>query len=1161
MKITSKLLLAALVAGVSASAAVAQESASVTISVNKTTGSLTTSGTSTFSKLWSSTSTSPVGVTFSCGPNNMTWAGNNLDARTGSSLSSTYTIAATKSGWYVSAYSFTAKNVTAGSNVTVTANDKQYTTSDAGVAVSISGIPQDTPATVVLSGPNTGTEMADFKVTLTQGETGAQAIVTTTITNGEFAEGTPWYIMQLGNNELLLNYVANQQKIPLETSETKFADTDLWCFTGNETDGYQIYNKAAGAGKMFAAPKSMGLQNGDGVYPRVMEPGNSSYCYDWMFTESSNLSGKTSYYISEKGNTAATLNNFGGKGVLAFWTAGKDAGSSIQITWAQQLIDVDLTTGHLNRTDGKASSSYDQWVSDDFQGLVFSTTKNNIEASGNNFNFYTGMERGPWSFTTPMGKHVAGYSFDYAKSGSWSEGAQIIAPDGKATDVTAAKQTLSVEGLTPTSENAFQLVPTDGSANKPVAISNFKVLLRRNYIVRQIGGTIVFPYRTAADVCYRIPSITTVEAGQYKGRLVALNDYRYSGVDIGGGRIDLYMSVSDDNGKTWSTPGHMYGEDGKPVAQGTGKGAANDITSLDCGYGDPAMVSDRETGEILAIACCGHTGFWNGRRASPQPSARWWSKDGGNTWTQPDYGQWEQIYALFDGTCQNGYIDSQFVGSGRMVQSRYIKVGSHYRIYCVMSGYHAASGNVSNWVLYSDDFGHNWHVLGNPMTPPVSSSADEPKCEELPDGSVLMAGRRSGGNRNFNIFRYTDLEKAEGDWMTPVATNMGQGNINACNGEVMIVPARKKATGEQCYMVLQSFPYGGGRNNVSIVWKPLHTAADFDSPECFTTWNGRYQVSVLPSAYSTMCWQHDNTLGFLYEEEAYAGRSYSEVYANLTIETITGGEYEYCADEDGAVRIRLSNEMIQHRLETESKAGEPGKYVGQPDGEGNALAEEAAANYEADPSYENYILFNKAIKTGGSIALRHGGTYSLLSAHSYSGLGDRYLCASVSGNVLAVSATNAATSFVVMHKQDSENWVIYHPATKRFLTASPAGTQGKFSTSADPYEAAEYIIRSTREGHSSLACVTPGNTSYPAIHLAQGGTVTNWTADAGASQWYMAFEGMAEELPDLNPSGVAEITADGANAPVRYFDVTGREVMAPARGQLLITSDRRKIIF
>lgn len=400
-------------------------------------------------------------------------------------------------------------------------------------------------------------------------------------------------------------------------------------------------------------------------------------------------------------------------------------------------------------------------------------------------------------------------------------------------------------------------------------------------------------------VPYRIPAITTVQQGPHKGRLIAVSDYRYCHGDIGAGRIDLYLSTSDDNGASWTRPGHFRGADGQPVAQGTGIGNDDsNLQNLDCGFGDAAIVSDRETGELLMVACCGHMNFGRSMRANPQPSARWWSTDGGDTWTAPDYTHWEQVYALFDGTAPGGYIDSQFIGSGRIFQSPTVKVGSHYRVYCVNTALNKAEGYQANWVLYSDDLGRTWAVLGGAETPAVPTRGDEPKCEELPDGSILLASRRAGNDRNFNIFRYTDVAGGRGTWGEVCVTDMGNpgGTIQQCNGEIMILPVKNSATGARAYIALQSFPAGPmqsdwDRRNVSIGWKLLASAEDFDSPADFAKWDGFHRVSNIGSGYSTMTLQHDGRIGFLYEEDVH-GCGYSIVYAPITLSEITDGQWE-----------------------------------------------------------------------------------------------------------------------------------------------------------------------------------------------------------------------------------------------------------------------------
>ena len=53
-------------------------------------------------------------------------------------------------------------------------------------------------------------------------------------------------------------------------------------------------------------------------------------------------------------------------------------------------------------------------------------------------------------------------------------------------------------------------------------------------------------------------------------------------------------------------------------------------------------------------------------------------------------------------------------------------------------------------------------------------------------------------------------------------------------------------------------------------------------------WGGAYQVTDKGSAYSAMTLQHDNTIGFFYEEEP---NYYQMVYRNLTLDEITDGKF------------------------------------------------------------------------------------------------------------------------------------------------------------------------------------------------------------------------------------------------------------------------------
>lgn len=395
----------------------------------------------------------------------------------------------------------------------------------------------------------------------------------------------------------------------------------------------------------------------------------------------------------------------------------------------------------------------------------------------------------------------------------------------------------------------------------------------------------IFPTRTSSDIPYRIPAIATA----YDGTLVAVADYRYSKVDIGSGRIDLHIRRSHDNGKTW-------GEIESPAVM-TGDGNTA-VGHQEAGFGDPCIVGDRESPRMIITSCSGTPGFFGGTRTHHQGWARWYSDDNGATWSKPTYLDEEFVYSKFDKSAY-GPIRGWFIGSGKICQSRIIKVGKYYRLYCVGISCKQGSNETANWALYSDDFGETWNFLGGCDVSPVPGG-DEPKAEELPDGSLLLSSRCSGG-RYFNIFTFTNAKAAAGSWSTPSFSGKSNNGVtalgNACNGEVLLVPVIRKADNKKMFLLLQSVPFGNARTNVGIYYKELDSPSTFSTPQVIAgNWTGRHQSSNMSSAYSTMTWQKNNTLGFVYEEDTYGtvrNGGYTIIYKNYTIEHITDSAYTY----------------------------------------------------------------------------------------------------------------------------------------------------------------------------------------------------------------------------------------------------------------------------
>ena len=380
---------------------------------------------------------------------------------------------------------------------------------------------------------------------------------------------------------------------------------------------------------------------------------------------------------------------------------------------------------------------------------------------------------------------------------------------------------------------------------------------------------------------YRIPAIVSTA----NGYVFAINDYRPCGNDIGFGEVDLVMRHSTKAGTEWD--GHSW-TDPVTIADGVGKEAKETWLT---GFGDPAIVADRERNEILVMSVCGNRLCWHGNYGAgtsenpenPNRMARLRIKfnEATQEWeaTQPEEVTYE-IYPLFKDKNGKAHVGSMFIGAGRMAQSSMIKVGDYYRIYCAVWAVETGSYRHHNYVLYSDDFGNTWNLLGelgNDFNDSPAPYGNEPKCEELPDGSVLLSSRKGYG-RYYNVFHYSNFEKAEGRWDGAVATDE-VGNLkfgrNDTNGEVLRIGN----------MLFQSVPTGDSRSDVAIYYRPLSDdPATYTPKELANGWK-KFKVSDRGSAYSSICILPDGkSIGIYYEEEP---GGYSMVYRPIELSEIT----------------------------------------------------------------------------------------------------------------------------------------------------------------------------------------------------------------------------------------------------------------------------------
>ncbi len=346
-----------------------------------------------------------------------------------------------------------------------------------------------------------------------------------------------------------------------------------------------------------------------------------------------------------------------------------------------------------------------------------------------------------------------------------------------------------------------------------------------------LGHSIVFKQNTAGSLHYRIPAIVTAADGS----LVAAADKRWDALNDLASHLDVMVTRSTDNGKTWSPAITIAG--------------ANTTT----GYGDPALVVDNvhNKGRILCIFASG-AAFWGSTQSNPIAINVSYSDDNGITWSTP-VDITSQIYGY--GAPLSG-IYGAFAASGRALQ---LKDG---RIMFVIDARNTSTwgGTTLNYVVYSDNGGASWSVSTNSPTPSSTSNtstanADEAKLVELADGRVLMSIR----NRNNDGYRLVSYSSDRGETWTTRST-WSSLPVTNCNGDVIYYTY--ESDGYSKNRMLHSIPDNTStRKNVSV-------KLTYDEG---ATWS--YTKSICPgySAYSSLTILPDNTIGIFYENGKWDG--------------------------------------------------------------------------------------------------------------------------------------------------------------------------------------------------------------------------------------------------------------------------------------------------
>ena len=368
------------------------------------------------------------------------------------------------------------------------------------------------------------------------------------------------------------------------------------------------------------------------------------------------------------------------------------------------------------------------------------------------------------------------------------------------------------------------------------------------------------------DPPYRIPAITVTKSG----KVLAISDYRTCGDDIGMGEVDIMFRSSTESYDEWDGMSWTH-----EAFVANGQGGNDNVFNV--GFGDAAVVSDRESNKTLVMAVAGKQRFNWASSTSHNSMAHIITEDDGKTWTITDVTS--QFMANEEALFPTAY--SMFFTSGRILQSSNYKApgADYYRLYSVLVVNDNGDSSYPNYAVYSDDFGTSWKILGGMGNGQCCAGGNETAIEELPNGDLVVSVRRSGG-RTFNVFSYgtgeNDKANGVGTWNGTANSSFGASD---CNGELLRVGN----------ILFQSIPMRGyqgkDRSNVGIYYKVLNPEKDYTSAEIASDWILLKRISNIGSAYSTMTLLPDGkTLGFLYEEDPDNGTfAYNIVYLPIDL--------------------------------------------------------------------------------------------------------------------------------------------------------------------------------------------------------------------------------------------------------------------------------------
>ena len=189
--------------------------------------------------------------------------------------------------------------------------------------------------------------------------------------NGDWANNTYWYTINQGlctGNRICAEpaYTDWSNNLTLDNNDVAMNSAALWCFVGNDTEGYKIYNRAWGADYALATTGS------EENARTMMKPVAEASTYDVDFHAYQN--GKGQFFIRMH-NSTDFLNDRGG--YLAKWNTVDAYETDGSVMMINEVLNTEVFDNGLTPVVEKLQKEWAPWTGDGANGDINTAYANN----------------------------------------------------------------------------------------------------------------------------------------------------------------------------------------------------------------------------------------------------------------------------------------------------------------------------------------------------------------------------------------------------------------------------------------------------------------------------------------------------------------------------------------------------------------------------------------------------------------------------------------------------------------------------------------------------------------------------------------------------------------------------------------------------------------